>query len=161
MYQGPGEDFSVVGGEGVAAAVKQSIVGVGVLVVLLQLYLRMILFKIGFCGRAFGDDERLAVKLLHVGNNGGLRRNDAKRNLHVRQCKVNFFCTVFRYREVGKNNVHFVSDQEFNTACRVDGDVFHFNAEVLGETVAEVDVIAAYFPGSQRSRTEPCRKRRR
>lgn len=51
MYQGPGEDFSVVGGESVAAAVKQGIVGVGVLVVLLQLYLRMILFKVGLCGR--------------------------------------------------------------------------------------------------------------
>lgn len=57
MYQGPGEDFSVVGGEGVAAAVKQGIVGVGVLVVLLQLYLRMILFKVGLCGRAFSDDK--------------------------------------------------------------------------------------------------------
>ena len=60
MYQGPGEDFSVVGGEGVAAAVKQSIVGVGVLVVLLQLYLRMILFKVG----AFPSRTRKLSSLL-------------------------------------------------------------------------------------------------
>ena len=51
MYQGPGEDFSVVGGEGVAAAVKQSIVGVGVLVVLLQLYL--IKASTQSCGKSF------------------------------------------------------------------------------------------------------------
>ena len=85
MYQGPGEDFSVVGGEGVATAVEQRVVGVGVLVVLLQLYLRMILFKIGFCGRAFGDDERLAVKLLHVGNK---RRTQAKRRQAQPSCKA-------------------------------------------------------------------------
>ena len=52
MYQGPGEDFSVVGGEGVAAAVLEGLVGVGVLVVLLELDLGVVGLEVGFGGRA-------------------------------------------------------------------------------------------------------------
>ena len=52
---GPGEHLGVVGGEGVATAVEQRVVGVGVLVVLLQLDVGVKFFsKIGFGGGALG-----------------------------------------------------------------------------------------------------------
>ena len=66
----PGDDLGVVGGEGVAAAVLEGLVGVGVLVVLLELDLGVVGLEVGFGGRALGDDEGLAGQLAHVGDFG-------------------------------------------------------------------------------------------
>ena len=60
------DDLGVVGGEGVAAAVLEGLVGVGVLVVLLELDLGVVGLEVGFGGRALGDDEGLAGQLAHV-----------------------------------------------------------------------------------------------
>lgn len=51
---GPCEHLGVVGGEGVATAVEQRVVGIGVLVVLLQLDVGVVFLEEGFGGGALG-----------------------------------------------------------------------------------------------------------
>ncbi len=85
---GPSKHLGVVGGEGVAAAVQQRVVGVGVLVVLLQLDVRRVLLEPGFGRGAFGDDQGLAVQLADVGDRRVLRGDHAERHLHVRLGEV-------------------------------------------------------------------------
>lgn len=70
---GPGEHLGVVGGEGVTTAVQQRVVGIGVLVVLLQLDVRRVLLEPGFGGGALSDDQGLAVELTDIGDLGALR----------------------------------------------------------------------------------------
>ena len=52
MLDRPGDDLGVVGGEGVASAVLEGLVGVGVLVVLLELDLGVVGLEVGFGGRS-------------------------------------------------------------------------------------------------------------
>ena len=77
----PAGDLGVVGGESVAAAILKGLVGVGVLVVLLELDLGVVGLEVGFGGRALGDDEGLAGQLAHVGDFRRGGRDDARETL--------------------------------------------------------------------------------
>ncbi len=139
---GPGQHLGVVGGEGVATAVEQRVVGVGVLVVLLQLDVGFVLLEIAFGGGALGDDQRLALELAHVGDFGVLRGDHAERDLHVRLGEVDLLLALVGDGEVGQRDVHLVGREHIHTGGRIDGRVLDLHAQILGETLGEDDVVA-------------------
>ena len=58
---GPCDDLGVVGRERITSAIKQRIVCVRIGIILLELYLRVILLKIGLCRGTLRNDQGLAL----------------------------------------------------------------------------------------------------
>ena len=96
MLDRPGDDFGVVGGEGLAATVLEGLVGVGVLVELEELNLGVVGLEVGFGGRALGDDEGLAGQLADVGDLSRGRGDDAEGDLEVGVDEVDLFGALGR-----------------------------------------------------------------
>ena len=139
---GPGEHLGVVGGEGVTTAVQQRVVGIGVLVVLLQLDVRRVLLEPGFGGGALSDDQGLAVELADIGDLGALRGDHTKRHLHVRLGEVDFLLALIGDGEVSEHQIDLVGGEHVHTGSRVNRRVFRLHTQILGQLFGEVDVIA-------------------
>ena len=72
-------------------------------------------------------------------------RNNAQRHIHVGQCKINFFRSLGRHREVRKNDVDLPCLQIFDSAGRLSRYIFKFHAQILRDPVAKIHVISLIF----------------
>ena len=142
---GPSQYLGIVGGESVATTIEQRIVGIGVLVVLLQLDVGLVLLEVAFGGGTLGDDQRLALELVHVSDFGIFRGDHAERHLHVRLGEIDFFLTLVGDGEVGQRDVHLVGGEHVHAGGWIDGSVLDLHSQILTETLGEVHVVAGVF----------------
>ena len=142
VLAGKRDDLGVVVGPG-HAAVLHCALGRGVGVILLQRDVRVVLGQVGLCGRA-GDDDHLVIGVPAVQRRDdvGVRGNDAQCNVHVWQRKIDLLGTLLRDREVGQNDIDLAGLQVLDAVGCLGGDVVHLDAQILGQAVGKVDVIA-------------------
>ena len=138
----PCDDLGVVGGEGVTSAVLEGLVGVGVLVVLLELDLGVVGLEVGFGGRALGDDKGLAGQLAHVGDFSRGGRDDAEGDLEVGVREVNLFGALGCDGEVREGDVDLVGGEDLGAGGGIDGDILGGDAQVGGDAVTVDDVVS-------------------
>ena len=142
VLAGKRDDLGVVVGPGHAAVLHRAL-GRGVGVILLQRDVRVVLGQVGLCGSA-GDDDHLVIGVPAVQRRDdvGVRGNDAQCNVHVGQRKIDLLGALRRDREVGQNDIDLAGLQVLDAVGGLGGDVVHLDAQILGQTVGKVDVIA-------------------
>ena len=142
VLAGKRDDLGVVVGPG-HAAVLHCALGRGVGVILLQRDVRVVLGQVGLCGSA-GDDDHLVIGVPAVQRRDdvGVRGNDTQCNVHVGQRKIDLLGTLRRDREVGQNDIDLAGLQVLDAVGGLGGDVVHLDAQILGQSVGKVDVIA-------------------
>ena len=137
-----GDDLGVIVGPGHAAVLKGALGG-GVGIVLLQRNVGVVLGQIGLGGGAGNDDHLvIGIPVVQRGDDAGIRGDNAQRDVHVGQRKIHFLGTLRRDGEVCQDDVHLACLQVLNAVGGLGGDVVDLDAEVLGQAVAEVDVVA-------------------
>ena len=102
----------------------------------------MVLGKIGFRCRSFGDDKQLVFQLVNGCNVGFCRRNNAEGDFHIRQGEVHLLRSFLSDSEIGEDDIYFSRFRVFYTVRRFKGDIFRFYAQVFGETLGEVYIIS-------------------
>ena len=142
VLAGKRDDLGVVVGPGHAAVLHRAL-GRGVGVILLQRDVRVVLGQVGLCSSA-GDDDHLVIGVPAVQRRDdvGVRGNDAQCNVHVGQRKIDLLGTLRRDREVGQNDIDLAGLQVLDAVGGLGGDVVHLDAQILGQAVGKVDVIA-------------------
>ena len=104
IFHCPGKNFRIVRGEGCASAVKEGVEGFCILIKFQKFYFRVVLGKIGFRCRSFGDDKQLVFQLVNGCNVGFCRRNNAEGDFHIRQGEVHLLRSFFSDSEIGEDD---------------------------------------------------------
>ena len=143
ILQRIGDDFRVVIGPGSGIPVFQRVLRIRVGVILLKSDLRVVLDQVVLCSGAGNDDHLIiCAELRQVSDHSAVGRNDAQRDVHVRQGKIDLFRAFRCDREVCQNDIDLACLKIFHPVRRLCGYIIDLQAEILSDPVSEVNVIA-------------------